>query len=268
MKKKNIIIIATSIFIYFLLIGFIVVYPSVYDYQCKSRTYNDMETELANVFSSNISVITVTEHDDIKGYSVGASGVVFDKVDSRYFALTAYHIVANQDTYLIFTTNDETLSEYREKHSKSGHVSLEGYYGQLAEAKVEYTCEESDLAIISFESNEELFKISISENAPVKGEKIAVVGTLEGNYFETTYGTVTSKKPVTFYADDEQCENNVLKHNAYVAPGSSGGAVFNYEMKLVGLNIGGGTDILGRFKYGVMIPCEQIQQCINNWQNQ
>ena len=40
------------------------------------------------------------------------------------------------------------------------------------------------------------------------------------------------------------------KHNAYVALRSSGRAVFGYEMKLVELNIGGGTDGLRRFRYG------------------
>lgn len=62
------------------------------------------------------------------------------------------------------------------------HTSVEGHCIQPAEAKVKYTCEESDLAIISFESNEELFQVSISENAQGKGE-IAVIGTLDGNYF-------------------------------------------------------------------------------------
>lgn len=123
------------------------------------------------------------------------------------------------------------------------------------------------MAIISFESNEELSVISISENVPVKGDKIVVVGTQEGKHFETTYGMVTSSEPVLFKVDDEQMDNYVFKHNAYVASGSSGGAVINDKMHLIGLNIGGGTDVLKRFKYGAMIPCDQIRQCINDWQN-
>ena len=33
-------------------------------------------------------------------------------------------------------------------------------------------------------------------------------------------------------------------------------------MKLVGMNIGGGTNILGGFRYSAMIPCEQIRNYI------
>lgn len=55
-------------------------------------------------------------------------------------------------------TNVETLNEYEAKHPEVGYASVKGYYDQLAEAKVEYTCEESDLAIIGFECNEEFFK--------------------------------------------------------------------------------------------------------------
>lgn len=219
------------------------------------------------MFSSNVSVITVTKHDDITSYSAGASGVVFDKIDGRYYALTAYHVVADEDTYLIRTTLDASLSQYKNKHSGNGRSSNDDYYNQLAKAKVEYTCEESDLAIISFESKEELFDVLISEELPAKKDKIDTVGVLEGKVFEITYGVITSGKLFTFHTDDGESDNNVLKHNAYVAPGSSGGAVFNHNMKLVGINIGGGTDLFGRFRYGVMIPCDQIQQCINDWKS-
>ena len=60
--------------------------------------------------------------------------------------------------------------------------------------------------------------------------------------------------------------NQILKHNAYTADGSSGGAVFDEDMKLVGINIGGGVDFLGRYRYGAMIPCEQIRTCVDEWE--
>ena len=31
-------------------------------------------------------------------------------------------------------------------------------------------------------------------------------------------------------------------------------------MQIVGINIGGGTDFMNRFKYGVMVPCELISE--------
>mgnify|MGYP006914488306 CR=1 FL=1 len=41
--------------------------------------------------------------------------------------------------------------------------------------------------------------------------------------------------------------------------------VYNENMELVGINIGGGTDIFGRFRYGVLIACDQIRECLDNW---
>jgi len=56
-----------------------------------------------------------------------------------------------------------------------------------------------------------------------------------------------------------------MRHNAYGAPGSSGGAVFNENMELTGNNIGGGVDIFGGFRFCVMITCDQVKKCLDNW---
>jgi len=34
---------------------------------------------------------------------------------------------------------------------------------------------------------------------------------------------------------------------------------------LVGINIGGGRDIFGRFRHGVMIPVDQVRECLQEW---
>lgn len=74
-----------------------------------------------------------------------------------------------------------------------------------------------------------------------------MVGTLDGNSFQTTYGAVTSKGIVTFFADGGKRDNHVLKHSAYVAPGGSGG-----------------TYGFVRFKYVTMIPCDQVRGVLIN----
>ena len=51
---------------------------------------------------------------------------------------------------------------------------------------------------------------------------------------------------------------NITKHDDIKGDSSSdSGVVFDYEMKLVGLNIGGSTNWFGELKYGVMIPLVQ-----------
>lgn len=263
MKKKIVILISLLLI---LTVFFILGYPSVYQIQCQSRVFQDMQNKLSESMTSNVNVIKVTEHDGMKGYSVGASGVIICKEEQTYYALTAYHVIKEENTfYLVSTINDETINEYRENHPEVGHVDLSGYYSQFAKAKIIYTCEASDLAIIRFKSKQDLAVAYISGTVPVKGDRIVAVGTDAVNniHFVTTYGKVKSGRLSTFQTEDGQIENNVLKHNAYIVEGFSGGAVFNENMELVGITIGGGTDIFGRFRYGAMIPCDQIQQCIS-----
>lgn len=265
MMKKTI----TILLLVFLSFTFLFVlgYPSIYQIQCKNRVYSDIQNKISEDMTSNVNVIKVTEHDGMIGYGVGASGVVIGKEEQTYYALTAYHVIKTEEntSYLVSTTKDETINEYRQNHPEVGHVDLSGYYSQFPTAKIIYTCEESDLAIIRFESEQDLTVAHTSGTVPVKGDRIVAVGTDSVNnmHFVTTYGKVKSGKLFTFQTDDGQTGNNVLKHNAYVVGGFSGGAVFNEDMELVGITIGGGTDALGRFRYGAMIPCSQIQQCIS-----
>ena len=92
-----------------------------------------------------------------------------------------------------------------------------------------------------------------------------MVSNPEGEKFISTFGIIKSSAPEKYSFNDEQSDNMVLKHNAYEAPGSSGSAVYNEKMELVGINIGGGRDLFGRFRHGVMIPADQIRTCLDEW---
>lgn len=204
-------------------------------------------------------------------YSAGSSGVIFDKVDDRYYALTAYHVVNNDEanSFIIATALTPTYAEYREEKGITGyrHIPVPEYYELMPEATVEYQNEESDLAIISFKYSEELNVAKVAADNPDKGSRIVCIGNPVDNEenFVHTFGKIKSSKEIAFDSKDGQVPCKILKHSAYEAPGSSGGAVFSEKMELVGINIGGGTDFLGRFRYGAMIPSNQITECIKEW---
>ena len=82
------------------------------------------------------------------------------------------------------------------------------------------------------------------------------------DYFFVSTGMIDKDELVTFKTNDGNAENRVLQHSAFTTEGFSGGGVYDEDMKLVGINIGGGVDFFGRFKFSVMIPCEQINKCI------
>lgn len=260
MKKIIAVVMATIICI--LCVGFFLIYPSIYEKKAKTTVDQELKNNLKKVISANIGVITVTRKDGATGFSAGAGGFIFDRRDRTYYAITAYHVVAKQDGCLILTAYEDTFQEYRKKYSGTELGCVEEYYGRLPIANIEYVSEESDLAIIRFESDRELDVASVSTDKPTKKDRIVAVGTPNGEFFTATYGKILSDNLVNFSTYDEYSENKVIIHSAYVTYGSSGGAVFVADMHILGMNIGRVTDVFGRFRYGAMIPWYQIQKSI------
>lgn len=269
MQKK--VTISIWVIILLFVISILFIYPSIYQYICKNRVYTDIQNGMKQYESANVCIIrrTVTD-EECYGYSVGASGVIFKQKDDEYYALTAYHVIKEQKntTYLIQTVNDKSIPEYRKLHPEEGHTSLEEYYGNFPVCDIVYTDETADIAIIMFKSLQKLSVISLAAINPEKGTRVVCVGQ-DGNqniHFCKTYGNVISGKLENFDAADGQSENKIIKVNAYGTSGFSGGAVIDEYMKLVGINIGGGTDFLGRFKYEAIVPCEQLNKCIQEFE--
>ncbi len=233
-------------------------------YNEKKSYFDYMKSEVEKNKSMNICIISATEHDGIWGYSAGASGIIVGKDSNGYYALTANHVVNKEKSrLLIMTVFDPSITEYRKKSTNSV-TSVKEYYDIFPEAQVIYTNQEEDLAIIYFDTKKDLAVADISQDNPQKHDLIITVGSYseQMEYFFVSTGKIKRDKLMLFDANDKLPGNQVLQHSAFTAEGFSGGGVYNKEMKLVGMNIGGCTDIFGRFRYSVMIPCEQIQKCI------
>lgn len=268
-KKKSILCI--SVLSILAVVFVVLIWPSIYDHQCKNRRYNDMADSLAAVENSNIRIIAVTGNEDEGvGYSASASGVIINHEGNRYYALTAKHVVDKSDVdhYIVATTLTPTYKEYKEEKGLTGHVPLPEYYALMPEVVVEYKDDSADLAIISFQYSKELTVADLASENPQKGNRIVAAGSpndVEGGFVHS-FGKITSAEEIIFEANDGRAPDKVLKHNAYEEPGSSGGAIFSEQMQVVGINIGGGRDMFNRFRYGVMIPVDQISECISNWE--
>ena len=164
--------------------------------------------------------------------------------------------------FLVRTVYDPDKEEYRKEHNL--RITSQEYYDTLAEAQVVYTDQKEDLAIVHFNSEEELSVAEISQENPSKNDLVIAVGTYADKleYFYESTGKIKSDKLQSFVTDDKFGESQVIRHSAFTAEGFSGCGVYNSEMQLVGMNIGGSTNIFGGFKYSVMIPCQQILKCI------
>lgn len=250
---------------------FLFILPSVYENDCLTRVYEDLEQQMIpSVLNANICIVRkeevsrggVTEYS----YSTGASGVVFEKKQGIYYALTANHVVQNNDSSVTATF---IVQPYGSQSYYSGgaayHSSLSEYFDSFPTAKVEFNDEKSDLAIISFYTDESLSILPLAEKEAVKGDRIAVIGNPDGKRFVHSFGEILSDEQIVFSANDGKSDNLVTTHNAYTAPGSSGSAVLNDKTEIVGINIGGATDFMGRFRYSAMISLRQVNLFLNRW---
>ena len=249
------------------------VLPEIYDQQCRTRFNTELDSQIdSSVLMANICVVRYEETTNGNttnfSYSLGASGVIYEKKQNTYYALTAYHVVSDPKENTKFLIQPYGTLPYSQSNENGRHLSLEEYYGQFPFAKVEYFDESCDLAVISFRISEELGVLDIAQYNAEKNTEIVVISNPEGKKFVRTYGTVTSDSPIMFSGNDGQSANLAVQHDAYVAPGSSGRAVLcfnNGKAEIVGINIGGGTNFMGKFQYGAMIPCQQINLFLSNW---
>lgn len=244
------------------------VFPSLYENDCKTRVNKELEAKLTpDVQSSNICVIRrqskITGDTEQLTFSAGASGVIFEKQAGTYYALTAYHVVEQADENTKFLIQPSYVPPFSES---TGTVAE--YYRQFPTAKIEYFSKEYDLAVLSFYSGEKLGILNVARTNAEKDTQIAVVSNPEGERFTHTFGSIISNDMTYFSGNDGAESNFIIKHNAYIAPGSSGSAVLSFnsgEAEIVGINIGGARNFMGKFSYGAMIPCQHVRSFLNNW---
>lgn len=249
------------------------IFPVVYENDCKTRVYEDLEKRMdSSVLSANICIIRREETADGNltqySFSTGASGVIIDKKQGIYYALTANHVVENSDSSVkvSFIVQPYGTQPYFQSEA-AYHSSMDEYYGRFPAAKVEYADEKKDLAVISFYTSKDLKQLPLAESDALNGDRIAVVSNPDGRRFVHSFGKILSDEQIVFSVDDGKSDNYAIQHSAYTAPGSSGSAVLNENMDIVGINIGGGTDFMGRFRYSAMISRRQIRSFLDNWRS-
>ena len=234
----------------------------------RSVVYEDMKTtfEQSGLLSANIGIFSKTEKDGSISYGEGGSGVIFKKDGGTYYALTAAHVVSVENAQLlVFTTNTEMKSD--DIPGVDYNVLTPETYDAMYTAEIEYVSTRNDLAIISFQADEDLAVITLAEEDPKKDDRIMCVGNPQNEWFAVSYGKVTSG--IEKFGESQGFPSNAMKHNAYIQVGSSGGAAFNEQMQLVGTTPGGSFSLDGKtFNFGVLIPVSEIKISLDEWDKQ
>ena len=224
--------------------------PILHENECRERVFEDMAEQLGKVRGAVIGLAVKNGQSGEIGFG-GGSGAVFHRSGDRYYAVTAAHAVSSK------------VDEYRAVTAQTPYDRTDGsgLFETLAEITVEYVSPDSDLAVISFGSAEELELLNVADRGPAEGERLMCMG-MRDRLLDVSYGTVTGTE-----TSGREHTDRVTLHDAYIANGSNGGPAVNEQLELCGINIGGEFDKFGHFKYGYLIAAEQINKTIEEYRS-
>ena len=167
------------------------------------------------------------------------SGVIYGKLAGRYYALTNEHVVNPVSGYISaqFTVTDAYGVEHR---------------GTCVAKSAEY-----DLAVIRFDiGTSELTVAEFADENPEVGDFLISIGNPSGLTNIATYGTLSKYYEVS--VNGGSVDFPVGWHDAPLDNGSSGGGVFNSDMKLVGINFAAAKDEAGNFVSGAFVQLTRV----------
>ncbi len=177
------------------------------------------------------------------------SGVIIKEVTSRgktyYYCLTNNHVVYNPYSYATYVVEDVYENEY--------------------DATLLYSLNTYDLALLRFSSDEDLYVVELSDNLNYEGY-VAAIGEANAKSNTLTYGYITGSE--TFEPDESTKEESyvtfdVITHTAFIESGSSGGALLDMNLNLIGINFASRLDKDGSWDYSYAIPLSQILEFLD-----
>lgn len=150
--------------------------------------------------------------------SIG-SGVIYKKTGSLYYAVTNHHVVEDGSSFKIRFQD-----------------------GSMVPAELMGFDKTSDLAVLRFSSTKDLPVASFGDSKNLKsGTIVLAVGHPNGyDYFNSvTFGIVSGTNRY-FDVDNDDVKDmfvGYIQHDAAINSGNSGGALFNLQGEVIGINV-------------------------------
>lgn len=251
----------------------IIFFPDIKAYVNQEVNTELIEKVKSEALSANIMFIELDYGtDDYQNERIassqGASGVIIHKEEDKYFALTAKHVMeeySDQHKFLVLGHDDLDFKDYLNEGGE--YQGLEDFYQQFPELVLEYSDNKYDLAIVSFISDNEYEILEIAQKSPVSGDKVVAMSNPYGNRNAVTAGKIIREEESYSFHDDTT-EYFVIKHTALISKGSSGSALLNEDLEIVGINLGGTENGFRKFIFGVAIANDRIHDFLGSWKNQ
>jgi len=173
-----------------------------------------------NAIKANVRVIV-----PVSGATSVGSGIVYKytSTGNKYFVLTNDHVIKNHV-------------------SANGSITVENYSGNVFNAILRVTVPTSDLAILEISgtnsTNFSILQLEPSNYVLANDTKVISIGGPRLQYNTITLGKVTNNNSNITVTDDKSY-TGVISHTAVINQGSSGGALINFDLKIVGINFAG-----------------------------
>ena len=197
---------------------------------------------------ANVKVETLSP-DIFASKSTQGSGIIFLSKNGYCYALTNYHVTAGAyDGFGRYIVTDAYGNDYTAEYV-GGDVNY-------------------DLAVVRFRtgSGVKLQTLKIDARIPSNNEVLICLGTPNGRLNTVTYGNAENYKSVDIGGD--KTESNVgfdvLWLNAYAEHGSSGCAILDTDLDVVGITYAVATDKSGEFKFTLAVPAEKINEFLGS----
>ncbi len=182
----------------------------------------------------------VTDSDSMQG-----SGVICHDEPGYYYCVTNSHVTEVAESY--------GNSEY----------TVTDCYGNEFSAELIASDSKLDLALLRFRKGAKLlYAAPLSDKPAEVGDTVIALGAPDGVRNAVTFGSVIRLAPVAGQgaADKTDVTFSVIWHDAAMAHGSSGGALLNDSLELVGVNFAIAMDgSTGEYLYGFAIPASHIK---------
>ena len=209
----------------------------------KPVNYQELVNEITfNTMRANVTVIATEKTSPATEKKRSGSGIIFYEDGTSYYLLTNHHVVGKISS------------------TSSMSYSVEDCFENVYPAKLICLDINYDLAVVSFKKDKDLplSVIEFADSNPRISAKVICLGQpLEQNN-AISMGVISLYKKEQI--EDSSLSNvdfPVIIHSAPIFSGSSGGALLNTSLKLVGVNYAGCSE-KDEFLYGCAIPIEKI----------
>lgn len=186
------------------------------------------------------------------------SGVVFDKVA----------LASGGYTYYVLTNNHVIYKDI-EGYNRFDY-SVRDCYGVVYESSLIAYDPNYDLAVVSFFAEKEYKVLSFATANPKVGDSVVAIGQPTGIINAVTEGKVEKYMAVSV-AEDKANVNisnvtfNVIRHNAPLNQGSSGGVLLDKDYNICGINYAAAVvEDSTEFVSGYAVPVLKVKEFLTN----